>query len=319
LKFLIFVFAVLFFVVGLVPSVNSFLKSHITKNEYSLIIAVIVYIVFEIFLYLKEFKKYKKNIEYMEEEVDFKKYKKESKYVENKSFYYRDFPFEKNIFKIFWIAFQYNIIDNRANILNALLLKWCKENRIRFNSNGSYEICNPDIDFEDSNEAALFYMLRNTSKNNFIKLTMFNSKFILKKINDILLSETSEFRKENKVVRINSKVIISDSIKPDVDVVFGFKNFLLNFSSIDDRNPQDVKLWDEYLIYAELLEISDEVKKQFSKLNINYNDYEIKIKKINKLATNFIKCVIVFSYLFYGYLFLFLTSFIWMIYINLTW
>lgn len=173
----------------------------------------------------------------MEADIDFKKYKKENKYKEDKSFYYRDIPFNKNMFKFFWIAFQYGIIKNRANILNALLLKWCKEDRIRFISKGKYEIIENDMDFDDDNESSLFNMLKNTSKNKFIKLTMFNSKLIFQKINDIFLTETSRFRNENKIVRYNGTDIITNDIKSDVDIVFGLKNFLLNFSNIEDKNP----------------------------------------------------------------------------------
>lgn len=319
LKFLVGILIFILLVVGLVPVVNDFLKTYITREHYTLLIMSLVFITFEIILYLKLDNKMKNAFNLMEADIDFKKYKKEMRYKEDKSFYYRDFPFDKNMFKIFWIAFQYDIIKNRANVLNALLLKWCKENRIRFISKGKYEILENEMDFQDGNEADLFYMLRNTSKNKFIKLTMFNSKNIFLKINNILLTETSIFRTENKVIRCNGVDIISNTIKPDVDIVFGFKNFLLNFGSIDDKSPEEVKLWEEYLIYAELLGISDKVKAEFRKANIDYSSRETEFKKVNRKIVNFIKILVWLSYLFYGVLFIAFTSFIWSIYIELTW
>lgn len=319
LKVFVIILILAFLIVGFVPDVNNFLKNHITYEEYTLLIMGLVFITFEIILYLKLNDKMKPAFNLMEADIDFKKYKKEKKYKEDKSFYYRDIPFNKNLFKIFWIAFQYGIIKNRANVLNALLLKWCKENRIRFISKGKYEIIENEMDFDDGNEASLFYMLRNTSKNKFIKLTMFNSKFIFQKINDILLIETSILKSENKIVKRNGKDIITNNIKPDVDIVFGFKNFLLNFSRIEGRKPEEVKLWGEYLIYAELLGISDRVKKEFKKANIDYISREIKFKSINRKMVNFIKMLLCISYLFYGLLFIVFTSFIWLIYIKLTW
>lgn len=319
LKVFVIILILAFLIVGFVPDVNNFLKNHITYEEYTLLIMGLVFITFEIILYLKLNDKMKPAFNLMEADIDFKKYKKEKKYKEDKSFYYRDIPFNKNLFKIFWIAFQYGIIKNRANVLNALLLKWCKENRIRFISKGKYEIIENEMDFDDGNEASLFYMLRNTSKNKFIKLTMFNSKFIFQKINDILLIETSILKSENKILKRNGKDIITNNIKPDVDIVFGLKNFLLNFSRIEGRKPEEVKLWGEYLIYAELLGISDRVKKEFKKANIDYISREIKFKSINRKMVNFIKILLCISYLFYGLLFIVFTSFIWLIYIKLTW
>lgn len=319
LKVCIAILIIIFLAVGLVPNINSFLKLHITYKQYTLIVMTLVFITFEIILYLKLNDKVKPAFNLMERSIDFKKYKKEEKYKENKSFYYRDFPFNKNMFKIFWIAFQYGIIKNRANVLNALLLKWCKENRIRFISKGKYEILEEEMDFNDGNEASLFYMLRNKGKNKFIKLTMFNSGFIFQKINDILLTETSIFKNENKIVHYNGKDIITKNIKPDVDAVFGFKNFLLNFSSIEDKKTEEVKLWEEYLIYAELLGIADKVKEEFKKANIDYSSRETKFKRINKSLVNFIKILLWISYLFYGIIFIVFTSFIWLIYIKLTW
>lgn len=49
---------------------------------------------------------------------------------------------------------------------------------------------------------------------------------------------------------------------------------------IDDRAAIEVQLWEEYLIYAELLGIADKVSEQFSKLYPNY-------AKMSNLNTEF--------------------------------
>ena len=319
LKFIATLLIVCFLCIGLVPNINGYFKDNITYEQYSLLLIVIVFTVFEIFLYLKLNDKLKQSFGLMEADTDFRRYKKENKYKEDKLFYYRDFPLDKNLFKIFWIAFQYNIINNRANVLNALLIKWCKEERLRFLSKGKYEILNNELNFDDDNEASLYYLLKNKSKNKFIYLTMFNSAVIFRKINEILLSETSKLRTENKIIKVKGRDVISNVIKPDVDTVFGFKNFLLNFGNIEDKTPNEVHLWDEYLIYAELLGISDQVKKELKKANIDYSSRETKFKKINRGIINFFKVLIFMSYLLYGIVFIVFTSLIWMIYIKLTW
>ena len=321
LKIIVAILILIFFAVGIVPNVNSFLKAHITYEQYNLLIFTLVFIIFEIIFYLILNDNTKSAFNLMKKDLEFKKYKKETNYREDRSFYYRDIPFNKNMVRVFWIAFQYGIIKNRLNILNAFLLKWCKENKIKFISKGKYEIVDNQFgyDFDDGNEASLFYLLLDKSKNKFIKITMFNSRIIFKKINDILLTETSILKSENKIIDKNGYEIISDNIKSDVDIVFGFKNFLLNFGNIEEKNPQEVKLWEEYLIYAELLGIADKVRDEFKKLNIYYSSNEIKFKKINFQIINFIKVLLWLSYLFYGILFMICTFFIWLIYIWLTW
>ena len=46
----------------------------------------------------------------------------------------------------------------------------------------------------------------------------------------------------------------------------GLKKFLLEFSRIDEKGAIEVKMWDEYLIFAQIFGIADKVSKQFKKL-----------------------------------------------------
>lgn len=319
LKIIVVLLISLFLSIGLVPNINLFLREHITYEEYFYLILGIVFVIFEIIFYLKSDKAMSKSFGMMEESINFKKYKKEKKYREDKDFYYRELPFNKDLFKIFWIAYQYGIINNRANVLNALLLKWCKEGRISFVKRGKYIINDINLDFSDCNEASLFEILKSRCKKKFVKLTLFNYNAIFKKIDDILIKETSIFRNQGKVIRYKGKDIILSSIKSDVDVVFGFRNFLLNFGNIEDKSPEEVNLWDEYLIYAELLGISDRVRKEFRKANIDYSYKETKFKRFNKRGIFFLKLLLSFSYLFYGLLFLVATGIVWSLYAGITW
>lgn len=184
---------------------------------------------------------------------------------------------------------------------------------------GKYIINDVDIDFDNGNEASLFEILNDNSKKRFVKLNLFNYNAIFRRIDDILLIETSIFRNQKKIIRDNGQDIISSSIEKDVDVVFGFKNFLLNFGNIDDKSPEEVKLWDEYLIYAELLGISDKVKEEFRKANIDYSFKEMKFQRFNRAGTNFLKMLLGISYLFHGLFFVVFTALIWNIYAKVTW
>lgn len=319
LKLLFVLFVILFFCVGLVPSVNLFLRGIITYEEYKLLIYFIVFISFELIFYLKTYERLEVSFGLMKSSVSFKRLRKEKKFNFDETGYYRDIPFNGDLFKFFWIAYQYDIVDNRTILLNALLLKWCEEGRISFVSNGKYEIINTDMDFDDGNEAEIYYLLVNSQKNRFVKLSMFNSKAIFNKIDDVLLVETSLMRNENKIIIRGNKEFIEKSVNDDARIVYEFKNFLLNFSNMNEKNLNEVKLWKEYLVYAELLGISKEVRKEFYNLGINYVFKEVTFKKINIGLIFIIRILLFISYMFYGVLFLLFTFIIWNIYIKLTW
>ena len=48
--------------------------------------------------------------------------------------------------------------------------------------------------------------------------------------------------------------------------MYGLKKFLLEFTLIKEREPIEVHLWNEYLMYAQIFGIAKEVASQFEKL-----------------------------------------------------
>ena len=72
----------------------------------------------------------------------------------------------------------------------------------------------------------------------------------------------------------------------------GLKQYLKEFSRIQEKEPIEVKLWNEYLMYAQIFGMSKEVMEQFKKLypevlsdmenyNYNYNTFLF----VNSLST----------------------------------
>lgn len=316
IKIIIIILSIIFLLIGLEPNINSMLHESLTFTEYGWILTGIGIVNFILFLFHKFYGDLKKSNKDAEKYWEFKKYKKEQKHIVDKNFYYRDLPFNKNLFKIFWIAYQYGIIKNRASILNALLLKWSNEGRIKFLKKSKYEIINNNLPFNDNNEADLFNILKHSNQNKFVKLSWLNYNAVFKEIDDIFLEETENLKRENKIINYEGEDIISSTIKEDVDIVFGFRNFLVNFGNIKDKAPNEVELWDEYLIYAELLDISDKVKKEFKSANINYSSREAKFKRINKRVNMFFLLLLPLSFgayfvIFIVYFFPILYGYIW--------
>lgn len=52
--------------------------------------------------------------------------------------------------------------------------------------------------------------------------------------------------------------------------IFGFKRYLEEFTIINEREACEVELWDQYLIFAQLLGIADRVAEQFNQIYPNY-------------------------------------------------
>ena len=59
---------------------------------------------------------------------------------------------------------------------------------------------------------------------------------------------------------------IDDSMMKEAEEMAGLKRFLKELTVIKEREPIEVKLWNEYLMYASIFGIADEVASQFRKL-----------------------------------------------------
>ena len=69
----------------------------------------------------------------------------------------------------------------------------------------------------------------------------------------------------------------------DVRQVFGLKKFLKEFSLLDERHVQEVALWKDYMIYATLFGIADQVIKDMKKINPEYFNMD---QVANQMADN---------------------------------
>ena len=60
--------------------------------------------------------------------------------------------------------------------------------------------------------------------------------------------------------------VMDDSIYNDSIELYGLKKYLLEFSSMKTKEVMEVKLWDEYLMFAYLFGIADKVANQFKNM-----------------------------------------------------
>ena len=78
---------------------------------------------------------------------------------------------------------------------------------------------------------------------------------------------------------------MNDKIYKDSIELYGLKKFLLEFSKMDTKEVIDVKLWNEYLMFAYLFGISDLVNDQ---LNYLYPD---ELTRFDTFNYDFVKFV----------------------------
>ena len=92
--------------------------------------------------------------------------------------------------------------------------------------------------------------------------------------------ELKSFMKSNRNSSITDSFLNTLHVKSDVSKysrqidevrkVFGLKKFLKEFSLLDERHVSEVGLWKDYMIYATLFGIADQVIKDMKKINPAY-------------------------------------------------
>ena len=109
------------------------------------------------------------------------------------------------------------------------------------------------------------------SKKNYDKINDWFSSILYKEQiyleNEGLITNTTEetngFFRSKRTITIKN---IDPILKEEAIKIKGLEKFLLEYSIIHEREYIEVHIWEEYLIFAELLGIADKVEEQFSKI-----------------------------------------------------
>jgi len=197
--------------------------------------------------------------------------------------YFRDIPCKKDIFKIYWIACQYGLVKNKNDFLGAILLSWLKrgnvenitvqskilkreERAIKLIKNDNLSELELEL-YEMMYEASLDGVLESNEFTHWCKI---NYNEILKWFNKVIDNETMNFviqgliKEETKM--FGNVYHVDDLMKEEATKLVGLKKFLEEFSNIKERESIEVKLWEEYLMCAQIFGIAKKVAKEFKKL-----------------------------------------------------
>ncbi len=202
----------------------------------------------------------------------------------------REIPFNKDIFRTFWIAQAYKLGKKKTDFFGAILLKWLKDDKIMVKKVTHGSSKNKDalaidltkeVTFDQEVEQELFIMMKEASKDGILESKEFekwcnnNYNKILSWFDKVLDGQTQKLIEEGKItitettnfnIFKSKKYVVNKKMKEDAIKLKGLKNFLEEFSRIDDKEAIEVNMWEYYLIYAQILGIADKVAKQFKKL-----------------------------------------------------
>ena len=205
---------------------------------------------------------------------------------------FREIPCNKDIFLFYYLAKKLDIIgddESRENLISGFILKWVRDGVVTIREKESGAIVKKknydmyldvDVKFENKQESALYKMFILASKDGVLQTKAFQ-KWCgkhYKKIDswftkvDNIIEDSMNKNGYAKTATVYKRVLFWN-IPRDRTVwtnkaydqclyVWGFNNFLKDEDNMKEKAAIEVKLWDEYLIFAAVLGIADRVEKQ---------------------------------------------------------
>ena len=211
-------------------------------------------------------------------------YKDNKQITKKNTPYFRDIPCNKDIYYANALVQLNEFTKSTSNILGAILLKWVKENKIKVIKDDKKTSLQFDknIVIDNKLENELYNIMYTASKDgilenkelekwarkNYSKYLGIFDRIKNQKINE--LKQAGHIYKRKNRQECKYKNVLDDTLYEDSKKLYGLKLFLEDFSSIDTKEVIEVKLWDEYLMFAYLFGIADKVAKQIKNLYPEY-------------------------------------------------
>ena len=304
---------------------NSLEKETLNKvkdKTYKIVVVSIAILLFQImiiilihFLIIKKIINYKKikisnkKITHVLGENSYKnrncKFEKGNRIIEEKDVpYYRDIITNRDIFRDYWIIYNYYLGENDFDFFGTLLLKWINDDNIKIELDNNNKFKNIIFVNNPKNcnevEYKLYHYLFQASFGNeklgfnvdnkldvieFKNWYLENYGKITNWFSSILDYEVDNLIKENKITIEKKKVnniykisyIVDPSMREDAIKLMGLKKFMKDFTILKDRETMEVKLFNKYLMYATMFGITNKVYKELQEIYpkiIDFNPIE---------------------------------------------
>ena len=227
---------------------------------------------------------------------------------------FRDIPCDKNLFKAYFLASVYKLNRKKEDLLGAVLLKWLKVGKIKIVKQkkkkllGEKEVIAIDLGnctFDTTYEQSLYDMMVVASKdrmleenelkkwcsNNYSKFFKWFDK-VEHSIRDEYVNNGHITVTEKGKLFKTKEYTLDQYLYEEAVKLAGLKKYLKEFSLIKKKEPIEVMLWEEYLIFAQIFGIAKEVAKQFKSLypelieNNNYGFDYMNIMWIDSISSH---------------------------------
>lgn len=188
--------------------------------------------------------------------------------------YFREIPFGDDLLKANFVAQGYSLSTVDTRIIGALMLKFINVGLIEMHPGRKKELIVHDdyVHTLSDNEQELYNMIRDASKNNILKQRDFN-KYADKnyqQVRDwfekIINDERIKLAEQGLLIKQKHHYRDTERLFNEGEKLAGLKKFLKELSSIKDKRTIEVKLWEEYLMYAQIFGIAKQVSKELRHL-----------------------------------------------------
>lgn len=213
----------------------------------------------------------------------------------DKHFYYREIPCEGRIDMACWLLASFSDTKKEElfnGFLIAYLLRWYKNGYIDIRNiraaGSKKESCEIDLKdgnwIEDDTERRIYdFLCESADENHVLEMQELQyycndkkNKISMEVLFSIVMRKCQEElvsckqiavvpSKDYIFIKTEEKVTYSEELLNEYRNLLGLKNFLTDYSLMEEKQIAEVALWEEYLIFANLLGIADVVKKQFGK------------------------------------------------------
>lgn len=207
--------------------------------------------------------------------------------------YYRDYPYQDDMLDIYYFLYIMGA-SNFEKLLTSFILKWVKEERITVETErvgiihkrdeAAIHFLNKEIGLKDF-EGRLFQMMLSAAGSNDILEANEFSTWASKNYKKLIAWEKNIIKTSTKKLQNLGYIHLQEKRKflvktEDYELtakgaeleknIHKFANYLRDFSLLNEHEAVNVKIWDQIMIWAALLGLTDVVKKQFNKLYPNY-------------------------------------------------
>lgn len=216
--------------------------------------------------------------------------------------YFRDIPYDSHIEDTYLLAekaYPYQV--NQGNYLNAFILKWIYDKNIEIEAtkekdkNAKIRIISRPSDmgkmeetFFDIIEEAQEYSKDGLVSNKNIKKYFGKNTEVTEDFYEDFLPKSRDGLKAGeylKDIRFEKKFAGTKREGSELEVtpkgiklyenLIKFRNYLEDYSLIEERGTEEVHIWDYFLIYAAIYGISDKVFKNLEKTYPNYSNNSV--------------------------------------------